>query len=65
MRKKPREYPVWVCADCGLTYGRRACGIATWHPDYCDICGDYCMVTEPRDFGGLIDGWKMDLRGDK
>lgn len=61
MRKKMREYPVWICQDCGETYGRKPCGIATWHEDFCDVCGAYGPVTEPRDFGGLIDGWKMDM----
>lgn len=61
MRKKPKETPAFICADCGTMYGRRDIGVATWHIGYCDICGDYCPVTEPRDFGGLLPGWKLDM----
>lgn len=53
-----REYPDWVCADCGEKYGRREVGVATWHIDTCGLCGSECMVTEPRDFGHLKEGWK-------
>lgn len=52
--------PEWVCAYCGETYGRRECNIsATWHVGKCDVCEDEPIpVTEPRDYGGLLDTWK-------
>ena len=50
-KKKP--YPQWICSDCGNKYGRRKCGIATWHNNTCDVCGEEKAVTEPRDFGHL------------
>lgn len=63
MRKKAKENPVWICGDCGDLYGRRGCSeSSTWHVGFCDLCGDHCAVTEPRDFGGLIDGYKEDLK---
>lgn len=53
-----RDYPNWICSDCGNKYGRRECGVATWHPSTCEICGeDNVYVTEPRDFGHLKDAW--------
>lgn len=51
---KPNEYYVtWICHECGVKYGKREVGVATWHPGLCDICGRMRAVTEPRDFGGL------------
>jgi hypothetical protein len=32
--------------------------MATWHEGECGVCGLASMVTEPRDFGHLKDGWK-------
>jgi hypothetical protein len=54
------DYPAWVCADCGEKHGRRPIGTggATWHPDTCDLCGRHDLVTEPRDYGHLRDGWQ-------
>ena len=34
-------------------------GLATWHSNECDICGLTKTVTAPRDFGHLVDGWKL------
>jgi hypothetical protein len=51
-------YPAWVCSSCGAKYGRRRCGIATWHGGTCGICGIEARVTEPRDFGHLKPGWR-------
>jgi rRNA maturation protein Nop10 len=51
-------YPQWICHDCGMKYGRRACGIATWHIGICNVCGKKSEVTEPRDFAHLKDGWQ-------
>lgn len=51
-------YPQWICSPCGERYGKRACGIATFHAGKCDICGCETFVTEPRDFGHLKEDWK-------
>jgi predicted amidophosphoribosyltransferase len=32
--------------------------MATWHGGECGVCGLAGMVTEPRDFGHLTDGWQ-------
>lgn len=58
------DYPAWICEDCGEEHGRRECGIATWHPDECGICGEYAYVTEPRDYGHLKDGWEKAVKHD-
>ncbi len=52
-----KDYPTWVCVNCGLRYGRSVPKWATWHTDECDICGAITGCTEPRDFGHLKDGW--------
>jgi len=51
-------YPQWVCGDCGIRYGRREPGVATWHMGKCDVCGKEKSVTEPRDFNHLKEGWQ-------
>lgn len=51
-------YPSWVCSSCGAKYGRRRCGIATWHGGACGICGINASVTKPRGFGHLKPGWR-------
>lgn len=56
--KQQTTYPIWICSECGDKYGRRECGIATWHIDVCGVCGKTKEVTEPRDFGHLKEGWK-------
>ena len=55
------DYPRWVCHDCGVRYGKlgRQAGVATYHPDTCDVCGQHASCTVPRDFGHLRDGWKQ------
>jgi rRNA maturation protein Nop10 len=53
------EYPMWVCSPCGQKYGKKECGVATWHLDECGICGEREAVAEPRDFGHLKDGWQI------
>jgi len=46
------EYPVWVCADCGIKEARISKeGAATFHMDVCQVCGKHTYVTEPRDYG--------------
>ena len=57
--KYSADQPVWVCAPCGETWGTKACGIATWHVNQCDVCGKNRAVTEPRDYGYLKAGWSM------
>ena len=51
---RANRYPDWICAECGMKYGRHNPGMATWHTAPCDICGAYTAVTEPRDFGHLV-----------
>ena len=56
-----KDYPDWICNDCGRTYGKRPEGNpygATYHVGTCDICGEEKEVTEPRDFGHMRKGWK-------
>lgn len=55
---KRKPYPAWICSDCGEKWGRRECGVSTWHPDTCSLCGKETMVTEPRDYGHLKEGWE-------
>ena len=59
---KRKPYPAWICSDCGEKWGRRECGVSTWHPDTCSLCGNEAMVTEPRDYGHLKDGWQKGKR---
>lgn len=56
------DYPAWICGPCGDKHGRRECGVSTWHMDTCGVCGEQGMVTEPRDFGHLKDGWQKEKR---
>lgn len=59
MATKNKEYPQWICMECGLKYGRKGVvGLATWHNDKCDICGEMRDCTEPRDFSHLKPGWE-------
>lgn len=53
-------YPSWICSDCGEKYGHRSPGMATWHVNICDVCNRAEMVTEPRDYGHLRDGWEKE-----
>lgn len=54
-----RDYPSWICFDCGKKHGRRTPGVATYHENTCDICGEKKLVTEPRDFGHLPEWEKL------
>lgn len=54
-----KYYPAWVCARCGTDFGRKKCGIATWHHGTCGVCLKDASVTEPRDFGHLRDDWRV------
>jgi len=53
------DYPAWICYDCGVKYGRRNPGYATWHPDECGVCSKNDLCTEPRDFGHLREDWRF------
>jgi len=55
-----KEYPAWICIQCGVEYGRNSVnGFATYHLGKCDICGrDDVPVTEPRDYGHLKTEWQ-------
>lgn len=55
-----RDYPAWVCFDCGHKYGRGAPDghACTVHRGVCGICKEQRDVTEPRDFGHLVKNWK-------
>lgn len=61
-------YPTWICDECGVRWGHwyqpqtvaPKLHCATYHYGECDLCG--CKdtpVTEPRDYGHLIKGWKQ------
>lgn len=65
------EYPTWICDDCGVRWGawyqagavapRLHC--ATYHYGTCNLCGTKeTPVTEPRDYGHLIEGWDQTTR---
>lgn len=57
--------PEWCCDACGKAFGcryRTMGGLSRWTATYhvgtCGVCGDsQVSVTEPRDFGYLIQGW--------
>ncbi len=53
-----REYPNWICSDCGVLHGRRVPNVATFHEDICGVCGEVTICTEPRDYGHLKDTWE-------
>jgi len=55
-------YPKWVCMDCGKKHGRGLPGIACWNILNCGVCGEIKAVTEPRDFGHLLDTWKSERK---
>lgn len=52
------DQPAWVCHACGVKYGSFRAGLATWHQDTCGCCSRETSVTEPRDYGYLLHGWK-------
>jgi hypothetical protein len=66
MVKLKSKYPTWICDACGVKYGvwyqpgvvgpKQHC--ATYHLGTCDVCKlKNTPVTEPRDYGHLIDAW--------
>jgi len=59
MSEHTPDYPSWICCDCGKRYGRKLPSKhATWHHGECNVCGEDDIVTEPRDFGHLVNGWQ-------
>ena len=60
-----KAYPTWICDHCGMKYGKwyltdtytgPSAHCATYHQGKCDICKESDIpVTEPRDFGHLLD----------
>lgn len=67
MAKTKVRYPDWICDDCGMRYGNwyqpgvvhPANHYATYHIGECECChAKEIPVTEPRDYGHLIDGWE-------
>lgn len=62
MTLHPDYYPAWVCGKCGVHYGHRSTPNpgATWHEGECGVCGKDAEVTEPRDFGHLRGGWRIE-----
>ena len=57
--------PAWICADCGARHGRRQPVVATWHNGTCGVCGREAAVTEPRDYGHLVPGWRDAIVADQ
>jgi hypothetical protein len=65
-----KSYPSYVCNACGTKYGAwyQRGGVAdhiftkhcaTFHIGTCGVCQTKGVpVTEPRDYGHLVDGWK-------
>lgn len=50
-KKVKREYPTWVCFDCGLKASKgRSFKCSCVHKGKCDVCGKIKPVTQPRDF---------------
>lgn len=56
--KISHNQPEWVCNDCGHKHGRGPIFVvSTYHTDVCGVCNKTLPVTEPRDFGYLLEGW--------
>lgn len=63
VKNKNKNYPAWVCHDCGVCYGKwyedgeylgPSPHYASYHYDTCDVCGkNEVPCTEPRDYGHL------------
>ena len=55
--KKLKPYPSLVCINCALDALRKENRavpkdhLATYHYDFCGVCGKREYVTEPRDYG--------------
>ena len=64
------KQPDWVCRDCGGQWGLwwdegNYSGpphhFSTFHHGRCGVCNKQTGVTEPRDYGGLKEGWHKPL----
>ena len=52
VKRTQKEYPHWVCRDCGLqASGGKSFTVSTYHEAKCEVCGKKKFVTESRDFG--------------
>lgn len=42
----------WICHDCAIDNGATFPNehIATFHDDLCSVCGEFRVVTQPRDY---------------
>lgn len=58
------DQPPWTCYDCGMKYGSFKAGQCTWHAGVCPVCGEKHSLTEPRDFGYFLLGWKEKRDGE-
>jgi len=67
MVKTKVKYPAFICDTCGTHYGKwwqvnayhPAHHCATYHMGECNLCkATNVPVTEPRDYGHLIDEWE-------
>lgn len=48
---KDKEYPHWVCQECGSkASGGRQFKVSCWNEGQCEVCGEFKAVTEARDF---------------
>jgi len=54
--------PSQICYDCGLKHGTRKPYSHTVWKETCDICGGVDMVSPPRDFGHLKEGWQNERK---
>lgn len=53
-----RDYPTWICNDCGVKYCKGTSGSkhATFHIGACQCCmASDVPVTEPRDYGHFVE----------
>ncbi len=46
-----KDYPMWVCHDCGTKHGKYCVGTSTYHHGICGVCVQMQFVTSPRDYG--------------
>ncbi len=44
-------YPRLICSDCADKAGGKRPMIACFHMNICDVCNEWTMVTQPRDYG--------------
>lgn len=44
------------CKDCGSKYGVYSVGCSSSYNGTCNVCGEYKIITETRDYAYLITG---------